>query len=119
MTREPAHAGQLVAFSSGSLLNLAQGRFGPHTLGDVRWVATLAKDYGVVAVRHDSPYKTLPQLMAASKEAPGRMVFGAGGSIGSQDWMKAALAAWGLRREPQKHALRRLRGRWRGSVRVA
>ena len=93
VTREPAHAGQLVAFSSGSLLNLAQGRFGPHTLGDVRWVATLAKDYGVVAVRHDSPYKTLPQLMAALKEAPGRMVFGAGGSIGSQDWMKAALLA--------------------------
>lgn len=93
IAREPDDARQIVAFSSGSLLNLAQGRFGPHTVRDVRWVATLAKDYGVVAVRHDSPYKTLPQLMAALKESPGRMVFGAGGSIGSQDWMKAALLA--------------------------
>jgi putative tricarboxylic transport membrane protein len=93
MKQRPADGSALVAFSSGSLLNLAQGRFGPYGHADVRWVATLGVDYGVIAVRADSPFKTLPQLLAALKADPTRIVFGAGGTIGSQDWMKAALLA--------------------------
>ena len=41
----------LVAFSGGSLLNLAQGKFGKAKPGDVRWVAALGADYGMIAVR--------------------------------------------------------------------
>ena len=91
--QRPADPKALVAFSSGSLLNLAQGRFGAYGVDDVRWLAVLAVDYGVVAVRHDSPHQSLGQLMAALRERPDSVVFGASGSIGSQDWMKAALLA--------------------------
>ena len=83
--------GVLVAFSSGSLLNLAQGRFGPHPPTAVRWIAALGTDYGVVAVRRDSPFRTLAQLVEALRQDPARLAFGAGGTVGSQDWVKAAL----------------------------
>ncbi|MGJ7525160.1 Bug family tripartite tricarboxylate transporter substrate binding protein [Variovorax sp. GB1P17] len=83
--------GTLVAFSSGSLLNLAQGRFGPHPPSAVRWIATLGTDYGVIAVHRDSPYKRLQDLVAALRQEPSRIAFGAGGTVGSQDWVKAAL----------------------------
>lgn len=83
--------GTLVAFSSGSLLNLAQGRFGPHPPSAVRWIATLGTDYGVIAVHRDSPYQRLQDLVAALRQEPSRIAFGAGGTVGSQDWVKAAL----------------------------
>lgn len=83
--------GTLVAFSSGSLLNLAQGRFGPHPPSAVRWIATLGTDYGVIAVHRDAPYKRLQDLIAALRQEPSRIAFGAGGTVGSQDWVKAAL----------------------------
>jgi len=83
--------GTLVAFSSGSLLNLAQGRFGPHSPSAVRWITTLGTDYGVIAVHRDSPYKRLQDLVAALRQDPSRIAFGAGGTVGSQDWVKAAL----------------------------
>lgn len=89
----PAEPHTVLAFSSGSLLNLAQGRFGPYKPGDVRWLAALGLDHGVVAVRKDSPHKTLAQLLNALRAQPNAVVFGAGGSIGSQDWMKAAQLA--------------------------
>lgn len=84
-------SGTLVAFSSGSLLNLAQGRFGPHPVSAVRWIATLGNDYGVVAVHRDAPYQRLQDVVTALQKDSGRVVFGAGGTLGSQDWVKAAL----------------------------
>ena len=83
--------GTLVAFSSGSLLNIAQGRFGPHPVTAVRWIATLGTDYGVVAVHRDAPYQRLQDVAAALRKDSNRVVFGAGGTLGSQDWIKAAL----------------------------
>ena len=91
--QRPGEAGTIVAWSGGSLLNLAQGKFGKFSENDVRWIAGIGADYGVVVVRADSPFKTLPELMAGIRKAPGKIVFGAGGTIGSQDWMKAALTA--------------------------
>ncbi|MDL9998052.1 tripartite tricarboxylate transporter substrate-binding protein [Variovorax sp. J22P240] len=93
VTQRPAEAETLVAFSSGSLLNIAQGKFGPHDASDVRWVAGVAADYGVVIVADSSPFKTLKDLMAAIKADPSKIVFGAGGTFGSQDWIKAAMTA--------------------------
>lgn len=83
--------GTLVAFSSGSLLNLAQGRFGPHPVSSVRFIATLGTDYGVVAVHRDAPQQRLQDVVAALRQDAARVVFGAGGTLGSQDWIKAAL----------------------------
>lgn len=91
--KRPAEEQTLVAFSSGSLLNLAQGRFGRHGLQDVRWLAAIGADYGIVLVSSRSPWKTLPELLAALKAQPAKVTFAAGGTIGSQDWVKSALVA--------------------------
>lgn len=87
------HPRELLAFSSGTLLNLAQGRFGAWRPDRIRWVAGLAIDHGVVAVHPESPWRTLGQLLEALRARPSSVAFAAGGTIGSQDWMKAALLA--------------------------
>ena len=93
VSQRAAEGNTLVAFSGGSLLNLAQGKFGNASAGDVRWVAALGADYGMIAVRADSPYKTLADLLAALKRDPGKVLIGVSGTIGSQDWLKMALLA--------------------------
>ena len=93
IAQRPDEPGTIVAFSGGSLLNLAIGKFGRYTVDDVRWLGTAGADYGAIIVRTDSPYKDLKDLMAALKTDPTTVVFGAGGSVGSQDWMKSALVA--------------------------
>ena len=93
IAQRPDEPGTIVAFSGGSLLNLAIGKFGRYTVDDVRWVGTAGADYGAIIVRADSEFKDLKDLMAALKADPTTVVFGAGGSVGSQDWMKSALVA--------------------------
>lgn len=83
----------IVAFSSGTLLNIATGKHGKYNENDVRWLASAGVDYGAVGVRADSPYKTLDDLLNALKKDPKSVSFGAGGSIGGQDWMTTALLA--------------------------
>lgn len=93
VTQRRSEGDTLVAFSGGSLLNLAQGKFGNATPGDVRWVAALGSDYGMIAVRRDSPYQSLRQLLDAIKRDPSAITIGTGGTAGSQDWLKMALLA--------------------------
>jgi putative tricarboxylic transport membrane protein len=93
VAQRPAEGNTIVAFSGGSLLNIAQGKFGRYSENDVRWLAGVGADYGAIVVAKDSPYKTLKDLMTAVKADPTKVVFGAGGTVGSQDWMKAALVA--------------------------
>jgi putative tricarboxylic transport membrane protein len=93
VAQRPDEANTIIAFSGGSLLNLAQGKFGRYNEKDVRWLAAVGADYGAVIVSDNSPFKTIADLIAAIKADPGKVVFGAGGSVGSQDWMKAALTA--------------------------
>lgn len=81
----------IVAFSSGSLLNMATGKFGEWDADDVRFLATAGADFGAVIVREGSDYESLEQLMSAFEADPQSVVVGAGGSVGSQDWMKGAL----------------------------
>nr|WP_245783735.1 tripartite tricarboxylate transporter substrate-binding protein [Paracidovorax konjaci] len=93
IAQRPGQGSTLVAFSGGSLLNLAQGKFGRYTGNEVRWLAAVGTDYGAVVVSEHSPYRTLADVMQALRADPSRVVLGAGGTIGSQDWMKAALLA--------------------------
>lgn len=93
VAQRPGDPNAIIAFSGGSLLNLAQGKFGRYDVNDVRWLAAIGSDFGVAIVRDDSPHKDLKSLMAAFKADPTKIVLGAGGSVGSQDWMKAALTA--------------------------
>lgn len=94
-------ANAIVAFSTGSLLNLVTGKYGDWTVDDARWLASAGTDYGAVIVRADSPYQTLGDLMADLKANPGGVTVGAGGSVGSQDWMKAALLLKAVDSDPR------------------
>lgn len=93
VSQRRAEPDTLVAFSGGSLLNLAQGKFGKASADDVRWVAAVGADYGMIAVPADSPYHTLAELLAAMKRTPKEVLIGVSGTIGSQDWLKMALVA--------------------------
>ena len=93
ITQRRGERDTLVAFSGGSLLNLAQGKFGKVAPGQVRWVAALGADYGMIAVRADSPYRTLGDLVQALRKHPDKVLIGVSGTIGSQDWLKMALVA--------------------------
>lgn len=84
-----AEPGSLVAFSEGSLFNLARGKFGPHDWRDVRWVAALALDHGALAVQQNSPWKTLDDLLGAIAKAPRSIAIGGSGTINGRDWMRA------------------------------
>ena len=101
ITQRRGEADTLVAFSGGSLLNLAQGKFGNAAPGDVRWVAAVGTDYGMIAVRRDSPYQSLRQLLDALKRDPAAIAIGTGGTAGSQDWLKMALLAKRRQIEPK------------------
>jgi putative tricarboxylic transport membrane protein len=83
----------LVTFSGGSVLNLALGKFGKAEVDDVRWVAAFGADYGMIAVRADSPYRTLDDLIKAIRRDPKQVLIGMSGTVGSQDWIKMALLA--------------------------
>lgn len=83
----------IVAASTGAAVNLALGKFGQYDADEVRWLGAIGVDYGAIVVRADAPWQTLDELMAALKEDPSSVAFGAGGTVGSQDWMKAALTA--------------------------
>lgn len=81
----------IVAFSTGSLLNIVTGKFGDVDVDDIRFVGTVGADFGAVVVRSDSPWGTLDDLLEQVKADPQSVIFGSGGSVGSQDWMKGAI----------------------------
>lgn len=85
--------GTLVAFSGASLLNLALGKYGRYDENAVQWLTTIGTDYGTLAVREDSPFKTLDDVIQALKKDPKSVAVGGGGSIGGQGWAKIALLA--------------------------
>jgi putative tricarboxylic transport membrane protein len=93
VSQRRAEPDTLIAFSGGSLLNLAEGKFGKATPDDVRWVAALGADFGMIAVRADSPYHSLGELVEALRSDPQKVLIGVSGTIGSQDWIKMALLA--------------------------
>lgn len=90
-TRRRRDNNAIVAFSSGSLLNIATGKFGQFDEKAVRFLAAAGTDYGAYVVRSDRPYQKLADVVAMLRKDAESIVFGAGGSVGSQDWMKVAL----------------------------
>ncbi|MEQ5837710.1 tripartite tricarboxylate transporter substrate-binding protein [Marinobacter sp. NFXS9] len=92
----------IVAASTGAAVNLALGKFGQYDASEVRWLGALGVDYGAIVVKADAPWQTLGDLMKDLKKRPNQIVFGAGGTVGSQDWMKAALTAKAAGISPRK-----------------
>ena len=72
-----ADANVIVAVSTGSWVNLAQGKFGRFSESDVRWLGAIGADYGVLAVRKDSRFKALADVVEALKKDPTSVKVGA------------------------------------------
>lgn len=83
----------IVAASSATSTRLAQGAYPGNTMNQVRWLASVGADYGMVAVSADSPFKTLPELMAKVKADPSSVAFAGGSAVGGWDHLKILIAA--------------------------
>ncbi|SFD27171.1 Bug family tripartite tricarboxylate transporter substrate binding protein [Tropicimonas isoalkanivorans] len=83
----------IVAASSATATRLAQGAFPGNTMDQVRWLASVGADYGVLAVAADSDIKDLPQLLEMIKTDPGSVSVAGGSAVGGWDHLKVLIAA--------------------------
>jgi putative tricarboxylic transport membrane protein len=83
----------IVAASSATTTRLAQGAYPGSTMDQMRWVATIGSDYGVIAVAKDSPIKTLSELFDKVKADPTAISFAGGSAVGGWDHLKVLIAA--------------------------
>jgi putative tricarboxylic transport membrane protein len=63
----------------------------PESFRDLTPLASTIADFQVIAVRADSPYKTLKDLGDAIKKNPGKIAISGGSSPGSMDHLSAAM----------------------------
>lgn len=83
----------IVAASSATSTRLAQGAYPGNNIGQVRWIASVGADYGIIAVAKDSPLKTLPDLLKQMKADPKSVSFAGGSAVGGWDHLKVLIAA--------------------------
>ena len=83
----------IVAASSATSTRLAQGAFPGNNMNQVRWLASVGADYGIIAVAKDSPIKTLPELIAKMKAEPKSISFAGGSAVGGWDHLKVLITA--------------------------
>jgi len=83
----------IVAASSATSTRLAQGAFPGNDMTQVRWLASVGADYGIIAVAKDSKIATLPELMDAIKADPASISVAGGSAVGGWDHLKVLLAA--------------------------
>lgn len=83
----------IVAASSATATRLAQGAYPGNTMDQVRWLASIGADYGVIAVAADSEVDTLPQLLDQIKADPGSVSIAGGSAVGGWDHLKVLIAA--------------------------
>jgi putative tricarboxylic transport membrane protein len=83
----------IVAASSATATRLAQGAFPGNTMDQVRWLASVGADYGVLAVAADSDIQDLPQLLEMIKTDPASISVAGGSAVGGWDHLKVLIAA--------------------------
>ncbi|MGR3572542.1 Bug family tripartite tricarboxylate transporter substrate binding protein [Brevirhabdus sp.] len=88
----------IVAASSATATRLAQGAYPGNTMDQVRWLAAVGADYGVIAVAKDSPIKDLPGLLDQIKADPKSVSIAGGSAVGGWDHLKVLIAtnAYGI-----------------------
>ena len=84
-------ANLLVAASTATTTRLAQNQYAGLSEDQVRWVAALGADFGVITVAADSPFQTLQDLIDAVKADPTKVAFGGGSAVGGWDHLKVLL----------------------------
>ncbi|TRD15874.1 Bug family tripartite tricarboxylate transporter substrate binding protein [Palleronia caenipelagi] len=83
----------IVAASSATATRLAQGAYPGNTMDQVRWLASIGADYGVIAVAADSDMDTLPALLDQIKADPTSISVAGGSAVGGWDHLKVLIAA--------------------------
>ena len=83
----------IVAASSATATRLAQGAYPGNTMDQVRWLASVGADYGVIAVAADSEVQTLPELLDQIKSDPTTVSIAGGSAVGGWDHLKVLIAA--------------------------
>ena len=83
----------IVAASMSTSARIAQGIYKGATQDDVHFLATFGAEYGVIAVRADSPFKTLGDMMDAILKNPRSVGIAGGSSVGGFDHIKPMLIA--------------------------
>jgi len=83
----------IVAASVSTSARIAQGIYKGATKEDVHWLATFGAEYGAIAVKKDSPYRTLGDMMGAILNDPRSVGIAGGSSVGSYDHIKPMLLA--------------------------
>lgn len=83
----------IVAASTATATRLATNAYPGNTMDQVRWVATIGADYGVIAVAKDSEINTLPELMERIQADPTAVAVSGGSAVGGWDHLKMLIAA--------------------------
>ena len=83
----------IVAASAATATRLAQGAYPGNTMDQVRWLAAIGADYGVIAVAADSAVNTLPELLDQIKADPTSVSVAGGSAVGGWDHLKVLIAA--------------------------
>ncbi len=83
----------IVAASVSTSARLAQGIYKGASPDDVHWLATFGAEYGAIAVKKDSRFQNLKQMMDAIKADPRSVGISGGSSVGSYDHIKPMLLA--------------------------
>lgn len=83
----------IVAASTATAARLGQNAYPGNDMTQVRWVGAVGADYGMIAVAADSPFNTLPELMAKVKADPTSISFAGGSAVGGWDHLKVLIAA--------------------------
>jgi putative tricarboxylic transport membrane protein len=83
----------IVAASMSTSARIAQGIYKGATADSVYWLATFGAEYGASAVKKDSKFKNLKQMMDAIKADPRSVGIAGGSSVGSYDHIKPMLLA--------------------------
>jgi putative tricarboxylic transport membrane protein len=83
----------IVAASTATTSRIASGEFAGFSADDVRWVAALGADYGVLAVAVDSPYQSIDEVIAAWQADPRSVSVVGGSAVGGWDHLKVLLLA--------------------------
>ena len=83
----------IVAASSATTTRLAQGAYPGNTMDQVRWLASVGADYGIIAVGADSEIADLPALLEQIKTDPTTISIAGGSAVGGWDHLKVLIAA--------------------------
>jgi putative tricarboxylic transport membrane protein len=85
--------GVFVATSTGTVTRLAQNGYPGLDASMVNWAASMGAEPGVIAVRKDSPYQSLTDLIDAMKKDPGSVTIAGASPQGGDDNLRMLLTA--------------------------